>query len=437
MRRPRLFRSLHIWLIPGIHVKRWLLVLMLGITMISLGLAYLLRAVYLAGPYPTFVYWMTLQFLPHAVRAALFGVTGIVLTVMGFIKLNESLLEPFTEPDEDVAAQLYRHRRRNRGPRIVCIGGGTGMPSVLRGVKAYTNNITAIVTVADDGGSSGRLRREMGLLPPGDFRNNLAALSEAETITQRLFQYRFPEGTGLRGHAFGNLYLAAMAGVTGSFEQGLLMSNRVLAVRGRVLPSTLELVQLVADVVGDDGQLERIYGESLIPQLGQGKHIQHVYLEPDEPLAYPESIRAILNADMIIAGPGSLYTSVIPNLLVPGITEALRSSRALKVYVCNIATQPGETDGYTVDDHVAALERHAGRNLFHFVLANDHIPQTPPPGGSSEWVALPGEQTGAYRLVTASLQDSQRPWRHDPEKMARALMDLYSKYSGNSVSKLG
>jgi uncharacterized cofD-like protein len=430
MRRPKLFRSLRIWLIPGIHIKRWLLVLMLGITMISLGLAYLLRALYLAGPYPTFVYWMTLQFLPHAIRALLFGATGIGLAVWGFVRLNESLLEPFTTPDEDVAAQLYHHRRRGRGPRVVCIGGGTGMPSVLRGIKAYTSNITAIVTVADDGGSSGRLRREMGLLPPGDFRNNLAALSEVETITQRLFQYRFPEGTGLQGHAFGNLYLAAMAGVTGSFEQGLLLSNRVLAVRGRVLPSTLALVQLLADVVDDDGRIERIYGESLIPKLGRGKRIRQVYLEPDDPPAYPESIKAILNAELIIAGPGSLYTSVIPNLLVPGIAEALRASRALKVYVCNIATQPGETDGYDVDDHVVALEQHVGRSLFQYVLANDTFPSTPPPGGASEWVMLPQNQKGAYRLVTTSLQDARRPWRHDSEKMSRALMHLLAQHMG-------
>ena len=428
MRRPRFFRSLRVWLTPGIHIKRWLLLLLVGFTMISLGLAYLLKALYLAGPYPRFVYWLTLQFLPHAVRAVLFGSLGIGLTVWAFVRLGESLLEPFTHPDEDVAVQLYRHRRRQRGPRIVCIGGGTGMPSVLRGLKAYTANITAIVTVADDGGSSGRLRREMGLLPPGDFRNNLAALSEAEEITQRLFQYRFPEGTGLRGHAFGNLYLAAMAGVTGSFEKGLLMSNRVLAVRGRVLPSTLELVQLVADVEDDQGRIERIHGESLIPKLGRGRHIRRVYLDPDDPKAYPEAIKAILNADMIIAGPGSLYTSVIPNLLVPEITQALAASRAIKVYVCNIATQPGETDGYDVHDHLQALESHANRKLFHYVLANDQIPRQPPPGEGSDWVRLPQQPVGGYQLVTASLQDEQRPWRHDPVKMGRALMEILHKH---------
>ena len=437
MRRPRFVRSLRIWLTPGLHVKRWLLLFMFGVMLMSFGLAFLLRTAYMASVHAPVVYWLSLQFLPRWARAVIFGGIGLFLTLWALVRLSQTLLEPFTEPGEDVAEQVYRHRRRKQGPRIVCIGGGTGMPSVLRGVKAYTSNITAVVTVADDGGSSGRLRREMGLLPPGDFRNNLAALSEAEAITQRLFQYRFPEGTGLRGHAFGNLYLAAMAGVTGSFEQGLLMSNRVLAVRGRVLPSTLALVQLLADVEDEAGRLERIYGESLIPRLGRGKRIRHVYLEPDDPPAYPESIKAILNADMIIAGPGSLYTSVIPNLLVPGIAEALRASRALKVYVCNIATQPGETDSYDVDDHVAALERHAGRNLFHYVLANDKIPAAPPPGGASEWVPLPAEQTGGYRLVTAPLQDSERPWRHDPEKMARALMDLLSRHTGGRISKLG
>ena len=429
MRKPRFFRSLSIWLIPGLHIKRWLGLLLVGITLISLGLAYLLRAAYTAGPYPAFVYWLTLQFLPRAIRAVLFGGAGIGLTVWAFLKLNQSLLEPFTEPDADVAKSLYRHRQRRRGPHIVCIGGGTGMPSVLRGIKAYTDHITAIVTVADDGGSSGRLRREMGLLPPGDFRNNLAALSEAESITRRLFQYRFPEGTGLAGHAFGNLYLAAMAGVTGSFEQGLLMSSRVLAVRGRILPSTLELVKLVADVTDEEGRIERIVGESLIPRLGRGRRIRHVYLEPDNPPAYPESIKAILNADMIIAGPGSLYTSIIPNLLVPGIAEALRASRALKVYVCNIATQPGETDGYDVADHVRALEDHAGRNMFQYVLANDTFPESPPPGGASTWVRLPETEARGYRLLTSALQNAEQPWRHDPQRMARALMSLYARHS--------
>jgi len=317
------FQQLRTWLTPGLHIKRWLVLLLVGITLISLGLAYLLRAVYVTGHYPRIFYWLTLQFLPRTLRALLLGSAGIVITVWSLIGFNRSLLAPFTTFDANFVKEIYRHRRRQRGPNIVCIGGGTGMPSVLRGLKAYTDNITAIVTVADDGGSSGRLRSELGLLPPGDFRNNIAALSEAEITTTRLFQYRFPSGTGLKGHAFGNLYLAAMAEIAGSFEQGLLESSRVLAVRGRVLPSTLELVQLVADVQDDEGRLERIRGESLNPKVGRGRRIHRIYLDPESPRAYPEAIRAILTADMIIAGPGSLYTSIMPNLLVPEIKKAI------------------------------------------------------------------------------------------------------------------
>lgn len=423
----RKFREIRAWLTPGLYIKRWLVLLLIGITLMSLGLAYLLRAVYVAGNYPPSFYWLTLQFLPRTLRAILFGGLGIILTIWSLLGFNRSLLAPFTPLDGNVVKEIYRHRRRQRGPHIVCIGGGTGMPSVLRGLKTYTDNITAVVTVADDGGSSGRLRSELGLLPPGDFRNNIVALSEAEATTARLFQYRFHAGTGLEGHAFGNLYLAAMAEIAGSFEQGLIESSRVLAVRGRVLPSTLELVQLVADVQDEEGRLERIRGESLIPKLGRGRRIHRIYLEPESPRAYPEAIRAILAADMIVAGPGSLYTSIMPNLLVPEIREAIQAAHAIKVYVCNIATQPGETTGYDVDDHVQALIQHAGIGLFHIVLANDTWGTAPPPGGRSQWVRLPSRPIPGYRLLTADLQDKEQPWRHDPEKMGNALMNILAE----------
>lgn len=424
----RRYRSFLRWFIPGLHIKRWLLMLIVGITLIALGLAYLLRSVYVAGAYPEVLYWLTLQFLPRPARAVAFALAGAAITLWGLIEFNRALLAPFTTPDASTAERIYHHRRRQRGPRIVCIGGGTGMPAVLRGLKAYTDHITAIVTVADDGGSSGRLRQDLGLPPPGDFRNNIAALSEAEAITTRLFQYRFAAGAGLEGHAFGNLYLAAMAGVTGSFEQGLLESSRVLAVRGRVLPSTLELVRLVADVRDGDGRLERIHGESLIPRLGEGRHIHHVYLDPERPRAYPEAVRAILEADLIVAGPGSLYTSVIPNLLVPEITQALAAAAGLKVYVCNIATQRGETEGYDVDNHVQALIRHAGARIINCVLANDACDGPAPP--LADWVRLSPQPVRGYRLVTTNLRNGVHPWRHDPERMARALMTLLEEETG-------
>ena len=431
----RQYRNIRLWLIPGLRVKRWLIILILGITLVSLGLAYLLREFYASRSYPDFFFWLTLQPLSRPLRALVFGLAGASLIAWGMIELNRSLLAPFRNPSLDVAEEIYRHRRRQRGPHIVCIGGGTGMPSALRGLKAYTDHLTAIVTVADDGGSSGRLRSEMGLLPPGDFRNNIAALSEAEAITAQLFQYRFGTGTGLDGHAFGNLYLAAMAGVTGSFEQGLLESSRVLAVRGRVLPSTLELVQLVADVIDEhDGRMERIRGESLIPKVGAGRRIHRVYLDPDRPRAYPEAVRAILEADMIVAGPGSLYTSVIPNLLVPDIAKAVLASHAVKVFVCNIATQPGETDGYDVDDHIEAIFRHTKPGIFPYVLANDAFGESPPPGGFSTWVRPPAALPIGYRLVAADLRDPERPWRHDPSRMARALIDLLAEVTGVRAS---
>ncbi len=412
------------WLYPGMHVKRWLLLLIAGVTSVSLGLAYLLREFYVIADVPQHFYYLTLQFLSRPIRALLFGVLGVLAISIAVIQLNRAVLAPFLRPGQpDLVDAVFQHRQRRRGPKVVAIGGGTGLSTLLRGIKEYTDNITAIVTVADDGGSSGRLRREMGLLPPGDFRSCIAALSEAEGLTSRLFQYRFTEGTGLDGHSFGNLFIAAMAGVTGSFEKALLESSKVLAVRGRVLPSTLADVTLVAElrepVAGEMG-LRRVAGESQIPQAG--RVIERVGLEPNDPPAYPEAVRAILEADMIVAGPGSLFTSVLPNLLVPDIARAIAASRASKVYVCNLATQRGETEGFDVDAHVRALERHVGP-LFRLVLANDNFAGSPEEVG--QWVKPPPFQPGDYLIVTADLADRDYPWRHDPARLARALMDLY------------
>jgi uncharacterized cofD-like protein len=279
--------------------------------------------------------------------------------------------------------------------------------------------------VADDGGSSGRLRRALGVLPPGDFRNCLAALADDEALITQLFQYRFGQGNNgapsdLSGHSFGNLFITALTEVTGSFERALLESSHVLTIRGRVLPSTLSNVTLVGEFVDEAEQVSRVAGESQIPQAPGA--LRRVYLEPENIPAYPGVIRALLNADLIVLGPGSLYTSLLPNLLIHDVAEAVRASRALKVYVCNTATQPGETGGYSVADHVAALERHTGPDLFSLILANVAwrgalLPRL-------EWVRLTGALPASLNVITDDLIDDTHPWRHDAHKLARALVRL-------------
>jgi len=401
-------------------VKRWLLLLACGITLLSLGFSFLLRQLY---PLPSIFYYITFQFIPRGLRAGLFGVAGIAAVVMALVGLNRALLEPFVEADpETVAKAVYQYRQRARGPKVVSIGGGHGLAVLLRGLKQHTSNITAIVTVADDGGSSGRLRRALGVLPPGDFRNCIAALADDEALMTQLFQYRFGDGEGLDGHSLGNLFITAMAEVTGSFERAILESGRVLAVQGRVLPSTLCDVTLMADLRDTPAGVSRVAGESSITEAGGA--IARVYLEPDNAEAYPEAVRALLQADLIVAGPGSLYTSVLPNLLVPDVARAVAASRALKVYVCNVATQHGETVGYSAGDHVAMLEAHVGANLFPLVLVNDNLDVTfdAPPGVGSVRVDFPPD--AKYRVIAADLVDLARPWRHDSDKLARALLDL-------------
>ncbi len=314
------------------------------------------------------------------------------------------------------------------GPHLVAIGGGTGMPSLLRGLTQFTSNITAIVTVADDGGSSGRLRRELGVLPPGDFRGNIAALSQDEALMTQLLQYRFgasvadSSGVGreLQGHAFGNLLLEALAGITGSFDEALLAAQRVLAMRGRVMPSSLANVKLVADVLmGDSPEtatLQRIVGESSISKAGG--RIQRVALDPAGVRAYPPALKAIFQAELILIGPGSLYTSILPNLLVPDLAQALQHARAPKVYICNLAQQPGETDNYDVADHVSAILQHLPSNFLDVVLANDNL------GIDCDTVFVQLGTPQAVQLVTADFVDETRPWRHDSAKLAQSVMDI-------------
>ncbi len=419
------------WLVPGMHVKRWLLLLILGSIVLSLGFAVLLRSVSNNELLSPVLYLGLLQFLDRPWRALVFSGLGLGLIGLALYRLSQALVEPFLRPGQsNVVDVVYEHRRRRGGPKVVAIGGGTGLSTLLRGLKAYTDNITAIVTVADDGGSSGRLRQELGLPPPGDFRACIAALSEAETLTTSLFEYRFNEGMGLSGHSFGNLFIAAMTNITGSFESGLMEASRVLAVRGRVVPSTLQDVTLCADLREESADgvsgWRRVEGESAIPALGQ--RIERVFLQPEDARAYPVAVKAILDADLIVAGPGSLFTSVLPNLLVDGIARAVKAARAPRVYICNVATQPGETAGFGVLEHIETLNRHVGAGVFSYVLANNNtrVP-VPAQAANFEWVGLPTEDVPGVSIYLADLVDRRRPWRHDSELLANAVMQLYAQ----------
>lgn len=407
------------WLRPGMHVKRWLLLLAFGVALFGLGVGYFLREIYVGYVFPEPVYYVTLQFVPRVTRGVLFVFLAIGAIATGVWGLNRSLLSAYRGGHKEPLVEVvYQHRYRQRGPKLVAIGGGTGLSVLLRGLKQHTANLTAVVTVADDGGSSGRLRRELGVLPPGDFRNCIAALAEAETLMTRLMQYRFSEGSGLEGHSFGNLFIVAMSGVVGNFEQAIRETSRVLAVRGQILPSTLENVTLIAQVEGE----QTIRGESKIPEAG--KPIVSVSLEPREAAAYPEAVQAILEADMIILGPGSLYTSVMPNLLVDGITQAIKASSAVKVYVCNVATQRGETDKHSVEDHAEAIIRHVGPGVFQHILYHDAQLRRVPPDGPAQPVPFHGREIEGVRAIGADVVSPTQPLRHDPGKLSKTLLRL-------------
>ena len=405
------------WLTPGLQIKRWLLLLMASELVLVLGVAYALKEAYQNFTLPYAFYYITLQFLPYWARAFIFFVFGVGLLVFSYLKLTQSVLGPFLPGNStaSIVEVISAFRLRGRGPRIVAIGGGTGLSSLLRGLKTYTSNLSAIVTVADDGGSSGRLRDEYRILPPGDFRQCLIALADAEPLMKQLFDHRFTEGS-LDGHAFGNLFIMAMADITGNFEQALRESGKVLAVKGTIVPSTLQDVTLVASINGST-----VEGESMIPK--QNAPISHVFLKPDGVQVNPEAAQAILNAELIIVGPGSLYTSILPNLLVEGMVEAIKASAALKLYICNLAAQPGETDGYGVQDYLRVIREHVGANLFDFVLVNSNT-QYPPTGGQMTVVFRPTDvaKHPEVRFIASDVVNVRKPSHHDSDKLARTIM---------------
>ena len=422
--------NLRRWLRPGIGVKRWLGVAFIGLTALALAGALALRQFYrdvaVDGPVQAAVSVVTLQFFQYWVRAAMLLGIGVFLFAYGSYRVVRALLGPFTESaDEPLVDLVYRRRLLARGPRVVTIGGGTGLSTLLRGLKEHSANITAIVSVADDGGSSGRLREQLGIAAVGDIRNCLAALAETETAMGELLQYRFTQDEGnLAGHAVGNLLIAAMNAIDdGDFEEAIRHMNRVLAVRGQVVPASGTPITLHARL--RDGSL--VEGQS---RIARTRAIESVWLAPADVRASRDALAAIAEADLVVVGPGSLYTSVLPPLLVPEIRAALASTPALRVFACNVATQAGETEGYDLADHVEALVAHLGPLAVDVVLANNHLEGSTPDQERGVPVKLRWPPVGAARrprLALDDLVDPANPHHHDPELLAASLLRILAR----------
>ncbi len=425
------------WLVPGLQVKRWFALIFVGAVLMTVGILILfdLQPIY-----------NTMKFIQNiatkiSTEWLAFGIVmfGAAIFFKGWQKTNLSIMDIDEDKNNDVLLEnLYKRRKLNRGPRIVAVGGGTGLSMLLSGAKNITNNLTAIVSVGDDGGSSGRLREEMGILPPGDIRHCITALADDEDLVNKLFKYRFKNGEGLEGHSFGNLFLTALYDITGDMVSAVRASSRVLSIRGRVLPATLDDMKLVAEM--EDGRI--IHGESTIPEA-HGR-IKRLFTEPANCKALEDVIQAIRNAELIILGPGSLYTSVIPNLLVKQISEEIIKSKAKKIYVCNIMTQPGETDNYTVSDHLKALIQHSGSNkIVDAVLVNDYLPEKladiyQKSGSYPVKLDVPEVKKLGIKIVAKKLiQDSKEGLvRHSSNRVARAVYYWFRKEQKKSAGFL-
>jgi uncharacterized cofD-like protein len=419
------------WLTPGIGIKRWLAVVFLGELGLAFGLAFVLRQVYrdieLGEPAQSIVSALTLQFLPYWIRAVILASLGVAVFAFAAWKVVRVLTGPFRSDDEDrpLVEVIYQKRFLARGPRIVALGGGTGLSTLLRGLKEHTSNLTAVVTVADDGGSSGKLREQLGVPPVGDIRNCIVALADAEPLMGRLLQYRFPGDQvpeSLGGHAVGNLLIAAMTAVEGGdFEEGVRQMNRVLAVRGQVVPASATPLVLHAALI--DGT--EVVGQS---RIAATSGIERVWLTPDTVVAAADAVGAISEADVLVIGPGSIFTSILPALLLPEIRAAVLASSAPRIYVCNVATQDGETSGFDLADHVEALERHASSGIVDIVLANNRTRSGASRGGEGEGdpdairLRWPPNIERPPRLILDDLVDPDQPSHHDAARLAAAII---------------
>ena len=430
------------WLQPGLVVKRWVLTSGLGLLMALVGGAVWadLKPIYWILETLSWLLGALTTILPREFTGPILLLVGVALVLWGQSRSFGSIQQALAPDKATVLIDaLQAQSRLNRGPNIVAIGGGTGLSTLLSGLKRYSSHITAVVTVADDGGSSGVLRRELGVLPPGDIRNCLAALSTEEPLLTRLFQYRFSAGGGLEGHSFGNLFLSALTAITGNLETAITASSRVLAVQGQVVPATNVDVRLWAEL--ENGQ--RIEGESNIGHAPSP--IVRLGCVPSRPPALPRALDAIANADLIVLGPGSLYTSLLPNLLVPELVSAIQRSRAPRLYICNLMTQPGETDGLDVHGHLRAIEAQLAslglsQRLFSAVLAQDDLANSAlikfyqARGAEPVVCDAKGLRKDGYDVTQAPLQGA-RPTstlRHDSRSLALAVMRFYRKHKRES-----
>lgn len=423
------------WLTIGIGIKRWALLTLIGIVLAACGAA--LAAAYVAVDLSLLVMEWASRVTHVLVDSVLLGIgllaAGVLLVAVGLRGTLKAVERAYagSNGQGDFLNTVLRRRQLEVGDRIVAMGGGTGLATMLRGLKEYSSNITAIVTMADDGGSSGRLRED-GMLPPGDLRNCLAALAETESLMEQLFQHRFSGLGTLKGHSLGNLIVAAFFEQTGNFESAVRAAAKVLAVRGQVLPSTLDDVRLGAVVKGG----EEVLGQS---EIMQRENIERVFLIPETPRAMAGAVQAIRDAELIIIGPGSLYTSILPNLLVPEIAAAIKASHAPKVFVCNVMTQPGETAGYSAADHVRAIVRHLGQGVITHVLVNSgHVPSevlSRYQSKGADVVSVDENELEMFnvRAVTANFVEItnapniKHVVRHDPERLAQAIVKIAAK----------
>lgn len=413
------------WLYPGMKVKRWFLIMAIGIMIFSWGLALALKISmldYLKLQAVKAFYLTTGKYLSLTITGLLVMLFGVVMIIIGIRQLNRSILSVIA-PDDELVNVIYKKRYLEKGFKIVAIGGGTGLSTLLRGLKQYTTNLTAAVTVADDGGSSGKIRKELGVLPPGDLRNCLVALADSEPLMTKLFQYRFTDGS-LEGQNLGNLLITAMSDISGDFQEALQEVSKVLKVRGRVLPSTGEFITLCAEL--EDGTI--VEGESKISK--SNLPIKRVFIKPFSCKPSLEILDALEEVDAIIIGPGSIYTSIMPNLIIEGLVDKIKKSRALKIYVCNVMTQPGETDNYTASDHIKSIFKHTGEKIFDYVIINNKIPHREVLKRYKDVNAHPVvadlkevEKLG-LKIIKGNFIDESNLVRHNPEKLAKEIIDL-------------